>query len=148
MISKLFKFSKLVLGVAIVAAPFAVKAQTYGTISVANVPTAWLAATATNVGTVIDCRYNRNIGIYAQAQGTNTSTSAITAVFNQSADGLNFDTLTPRVVTWALNNTTVASTTTNWDIGAIGYLKLAYITNAAGTGISNVVVQVALKPGQ
>lgn len=153
MISKLFKSIKAVLKAApvcaaILAAPAIAKAQTYGPITLSAVPSTLTTAVATNCTATIDCRYNRNIGIYIQAAGSNTTTSAITAVFNQSADGLNFDTLTPRVVTFALNNTTTAGTTTNYDIGAIGWMRLAYVTNAAAVGVSNLMVQVSFKPGQ
>lgn len=128
-------------------APLAVKAQTYGPTTISAVPSTLTTAVATNIGTIIDCRYNRNVGIYVQAAGSNTTTAAITAVFNQSLDGVNFDSLTPRVVTFALINTTTAGTTTNYDVGAIGFLKLAYVTNAAAVGVSNLVVQYSLKPG-
>jgi len=153
MMSKLFKSIKAVLKAAIVcaailAAPAIAKAQTYGTVTASAVPSALTTAVATNCTATFDCRYNRNIGVYLQAAGSNSTTANVTAVFKRSLDGLNYDTLSPATVIMALNNTTTAGVATNFDMGGIGFLQLQYVTNAAAVGISNLMVQVSFKPAQ
>lgn len=123
------------------------EAQTYGTLSIGTVPATLATAAATNSGTVIDVRGNRNVGIYFQGAGDANSTATATAHFLGSLDGSNFSTKQGYDIILTLANTATAACTTNYDLGAIGYLKLQYVTNAAGVNITNAIVQVSLKPG-
>jgi hypothetical protein len=102
---------------------------------------------ATNSGTVIDCRGNRNIGMYFQGAGDAASTGTATAHFIGSLDGSNFATKNGYDIIITLANTATIGYTTNYDLGAIGYLKLQYVTNGTGVNITNTIVQVSLKPG-
>lgn len=121
---------------------------TYGGQVIASVPanlTNAVAFTPTIVG--INVPNGRNIAFQLTSAGSNTTSSAVSAVFFASLDGVTFDTSTPYVLTLTLANTAQVTTSTNWDIGAKGYLGLAYITNANAFFATNTVLRYAIKPG-
>lgn len=148
------KLSRISLSLAVLAAAFVAAplpqaiAQTYGTITL-PVATGWGASVATNVNSVIDMRYNRNLGIYLQAAGDNTTTETVKAHFitgltggtNYNSTKAGFDLIL------TLSNFSTQAITTNWDFGAVGFVQLQYLTNVSGVNLSNVLVQVSLKPG-
>ncbi len=124
-------------------------AQTYGTITLSSVPTSLVGAIATNCTSVIDIRNNKNVAVQLKFQSDTTGTDPVAAVFIPSIDGTTFDTTKVYRLT-CLNGTagTAVVATTNWDFAAFGYVKLAFVTNAAAgsAAITNLSVKVALKP--
>ena len=133
-----------ILAALLLAAPRA-RAQTYQSVTLYKGSIE--SAVATNLTAIIDCRGNRQLSFSLQAAGTDSTTATVTAHFVQSPDTVTYSTVGFDVVL-PLNNTTTACITTNADVGAAGFWKLAYVTNAAAVPVTNVVVQVALKPGQ
>lgn len=133
---------------AILATP--ASAQTYGTVTAYTNACTIAGSTASNTPSVFDIRNNRNITVQLKFAGDAAGTANVTAAFIPSLDGTTFDTVKTYTIAAPANgagNAVIA--VTNWDFGAYGFLKAAYVTNAAGSGnITNVSLTVGLKPGQ
>jgi hypothetical protein len=108
------------------------------------------AYTATNAAgqySGIEVKNGHSIAFQLTSAGSNTTSSAVSAVFFASLDNITFDTSTPYVLTLTLVNTAQVAASTNWDIGAKGYIALAYLTNANAFFATNTTLRYALKPG-
>lgn len=125
----------------------AATAQTYGTITLTT-PTIIAASTASNTTQVVDCRYNKNVAFTFGFKGANSGTDNVTFALVPSLDGLVFDTTKVIPVIAAANGLTQVYVSTNIDMGAYGWVKLSYMTNAsAAVNVTNVTATAALKPG-
>lgn len=135
------------LAVGIMAAATSAKAQTYGASSFGapggtNTIT---AAQTSNCTTVVDMRYNRQLGIQLQGAAIGTNTTLKLNLF-PSLDGgsSNFDTATWFAVQMTIPTNTVAVLTTNIDVGAIGYIKGTVV--AGNNLVTNCFVEFSQKP--
>ncbi len=135
----------LIAGAALIAGALQTQAQTYGTITLGNCPSTITASGSSNVNQVIDCRYNRHVGV-AISGASKTSTSTLTVTFLTSLDASKWDG-TGSVFALSIPNSSTATLVTNIDMTARGYLKCT--TAVAGSNdATNCSVQVSLKPGQ
>lgn len=138
----------LTAALAIGATAHQASAQTYGTIALTAVTNSILPSAAETTTAVIDLRGNRNVAVDARFQGDGSGTANATFAFVPSLNGTTFETTKVYALVAPANGTTAVHVMTNWDFGAYGYLKLAFVTNAHATvTLTNVAVTVALKPG-
>lgn len=102
-------------------------------------------ATSTNaVFPAVPTKNNRYVALTLQASGT-TNTATVSIAIVRSQDGIIWET-TPYVLLSASCATGAATvTSTNFDMGEFGYWTALNFTNSAG--ISNALVQYAIKPG-
>src|SRR5205085_8812038 len=124
-------------------------AQTYGTQTLTTVPASVITGTSSNFSAQINCNYNRNVTFDIAGRClTATNTTFILTVV-RSLDLQTFETasLSPYVFTLTIpTNGITYHLFTNVDVGACGYLVPTNAAAGPGT-VTNVVVTVALKPG-
>ncbi len=129
--------------------PAPAKAQTYGSYSIGSFPTNTVplaGGTTTNQSAVIDCRGNRHVNI-TLSFGAITNAQTATVSFLRSPDNVLYDDTALYTITGSAAANSICTTNTDWDIGAIGYLKFQKLVVGATHSITNPVVKVTLKPG-
>ncbi len=128
--------------------PTTAEAQTYGATTIGSYPTGTNVigeAATTNQSAVIDCRYIRNVSFQISGNAV-TNATTITLKVLKSLDNVTYE--NTGAIAPALNcpaNGVAASTNINYDVGAVGYLKVSLIT-IGSTAVSNTLVQAAQKP--
>lgn len=123
------------------------QAQTYGATTI-TVPATIAVSITTNSGQVIDMRYNRNLPIFISA-GASNAACTVTVNLLRSLDGVNYETtagLAPLLNVPAAATAANGATNINFDIGGVGFVKVQNVVISSGGGVSNVIVQVGLKP--
>lgn len=101
---------------------------------------------ATNVAAVIDCRKQASVTIQAVTRNDGSGTDNIGFFFQRSVDGTSYE-ATGQLVTIAAKGASDAVLVTNLPSSGCGFIKLAYITNAAAATVNttNIVVKYAVK---
>lgn len=129
------------------------QAQSYNLVSILTPPTGGtnnIAASTTNSSTYavrLDAPIkSQHIGLQATFKLTGSGTSASVFVFDKSLDGANWETGAYRLSATA-NGTSSVTAVTNFQVGAIGYLRLSSIENPNGTAMTNIVVKYSQKTG-
>ena len=88
----------------------------------------------------------RLVGVQASVTGsTGTNVQDVVFVFKRSVDGTTYNTIGDWRVTVPIYGTTNNTVVTNWDIGAVGYLKLYAVENVSTNYITNVSCKVSIK---
>ena len=151
----------LLAAVALIALP--AKAQffggAYGSVTVSGYPSTVAASTATNFisnGTnagLVSAIYVPNgntIHFQAQIQGNGAGTANDIIWFSTSPDGITWDTSATSLLALILpaNGTTASLGSTNFTLGAAGWIIPYYTTNAAASvNYTNCFLKYSLKPG-
>lgn len=106
-----------------------------------------VAAATTNTYTItLDCRKLTEVGLTLQFKGRSTNASDIVFTFYRSADGTNYSTVNPHLVTLTADTTNTVTCVTNLTVGNIGWLKLTSIGNPSeGDQLTNVLVCYSVK---
>lgn len=125
-------------------------AQSYGKITPTLGLTGVAAATSSNLTVNIDCKKQQNVAVNLafQLDGDGADSTNAVLTFTKSLDGTVFPTRTEDEFTWtvALNGTNMVYATTNFNVGALGYIRLKKIENLDSTGnMTNVVFSYAIK---
>jgi hypothetical protein len=134
---------RTLLAVAVLAAPFALHAQSYGVVTVISGGTNNVAATATNTYTlpVMNLRQDEQIGVAISFKMPVAGNSNCTVRFARSLNGTTWET-TPSLVVTA----TTTNFVTNLTFGATGYLRPATVENVNIVALTNVTVSYSIKP--
>lgn len=108
------------------------QAPTYAPQALSGIP-ATLATTAdTNFASmpIIDVRKQQKVAVTFSFTQTSASTSNVLYGFKKSVDGVNIDNTSPNwLITIPSQGATRVNYTTNLDVGGIGFLHLACISN-------------------
>ena len=125
----------------------AIHAQLFSVTSV-GITNAMAADTTNTVGITNLLDYHRDVGLVLRAQGSAADTGNITVTLVRSANGTLWET-TPKI-TWvvALNGTAEVVAVTNLQvhqIGAMPYLKVLSIVNAATNSATNLQLSIVRK---
>jgi hypothetical protein len=124
-----------------------VHAQKYGWGTVTPGFSQIAGSSATNGATtaVIDCRKCQNVALQLKTQSDAANTANTVFAFAKSVDGTSYgaDVL---LVPVANAGTTATHAVTNFVVGGIGYLKLAWVSNAAASAVvTNFQVRYSTK---
>lgn len=127
-----------------------VMSQNYGKITPTLGLTGVAAATSSNLTVNIDCTKQQNVAVSTsfKLDGAGTDSTNVVLTFTKSLDGSTFPTRTADEFTWtvALNGATTVYATTNFNVGAIGYLRLKKIECLeSGANLTNVTFSYAVK---
>ena len=147
----------LAAGLLCLGAALPAEAQTWGLVPIGNLPPVMgpgvINATATstsNVLQVIDVRANRYVWLSLQATNSSGTNATYTLNINRSSDGttnnMEWQTGPFAQITFTVTNNSTCTGSTNFDVGAAGYLVITNAVVVGGT-LSNCVGSYALKPG-
>lgn len=144
---KRFSLAALAMAALVLALPAQAQVTpvTVGTFT--NVPTIIATAGVSNVNALVQLRQGRGISILPSFAGTNSGAANLRLEFDVSADGTNFTTTSPFVLTFAMNGTTGVIPWTNIPpslLDNVAYLRLTKMTNAhtASLFITNVTYSI------
>jgi hypothetical protein len=101
-----------------------------------------------NMGSAIDCSRYQEVGVTIKAALTGSGTTAGAFKFVASADGTNYATVSPALLTmtWTPAGTAVVIQSTNFYVGALSKLKLLSITQGSNSAaMTNIAVIYSLK---
>jgi hypothetical protein len=146
----LLTMKRLILfGVALFATASIAFAQQY-TVTTLTLATNGVPAASTDAGdssAFTTTKYD-NVAVQVQAKGANASSAgAVTFSFITSVDGTSYESVATRTLALALSGTSTITACTNWNLGAMGYIKLTSVQNADSTYlITNIVVKCSSKP--
>jgi hypothetical protein len=102
------------------------------------------AQAATNVAFVIDCRKQASVTLQVDNIMSTSATDVQTVAIARSVDGLTYSTTLQAIAVTPVAST--ASTMfTNLPTYGCGYMKIAYVTNAAATGIATNTFKYGIK---
>ncbi len=144
---------KVLLALAFGLCAFGASAQlagpTYGVataVSYIGISTNVAGSAATNLAAVISCGKQASVTVQAVSRNDASGTAAMGYFFQRSVDGVSYET-TGQYVTIAANGTSDAILITNLPTLGCGYIKLAYLTNAAAATVNttNLVVKYGVK---
>lgn len=98
-------------------------------------------------GELLSVANAREVAIMTSFKLTGAGTDNITLKFDSSIDNVNWESDEHTIVVPATGTTTKVAIT-NITIGAVGFLRLASVQNAAASqDVTNLVVKAAIKPG-
>lgn len=139
---KLIKF--MLAGVFALLFAVPVKAQSQYTVTDLAV-TNNLAAAATNaLGYLIPATKFTDVGLLIRMNAMSSSTDTSTIVLQKSLEGTtNFSPFAS--FTFTLNGTTPILYTTNFTLGAVGYLKVSSISNTGSVALTNMFIKYSVK---
>jgi hypothetical protein len=107
-------------------------------------------ATATNVNYAVSMENSAQVAVQVWAKGvSDANTNTLSLTFGYSLDNANWH-AAQRSISFANTGTTAVNVISNWNIGAVKYIRLSAITNATldattDTNI-NLYVAVSKKP--
>lgn len=143
---------KLITLAALAAALVAIAPQSYGQAYGVITPT--ITVNGVNAGEsvatscVFDVRKQKDIAINIASAFSDAGNSNTVYTFYKSLDGTTWSTVTSDHFTWTIagNGTNVVRSTANFDVGAIGWIKIGLLANDHATSYTtNIVVKYAIK---
>jgi hypothetical protein len=146
------KFRKTILTLALVALALPAFSQiSYSPVtalSYIGTYTNCAGSSATNVAVVMDVRQQSGVAFSAVTKNDGAGTANMGYFFQRSVDGVNYE-ATGQLVTIAANGNANAVLVTNLNTYGVGWIKLAYITNAAAATVNttNITIGYALRKG-
>lgn len=102
------------------------------------------AQAATNVAFVIDMRKQASVTLQFDNQMSTAATDVQTICVQRSVDGLTYNTALQTIALTPIAST-ASTLLTNLPSYGAGYLKIAYVTNAAATAIATNTFKYAIK---
>lgn len=111
-----------------------------------------VTGTATNLDSAVDLTQFTEFQLEVRVDLTNAAAGTLDLRWTTSNDGSQYTTAPALagVSGWfsvpLTNNGTTATWRTNISVGALGYWKLAWLTNAAGQSITNASLRIYAKP--
>lgn len=120
----------------------------YAAQSLGNMPDTLATTVETNLANppLIDCRYQKEVGVTFSFNQSGASTSNVVYVLHKSVDGSVWDTNRAITVTVASAGATRVDYHTNFDVGGAGWLRLYAIRNTTAlTTMTNLGVKYGLK---
>lgn len=135
----------LILTLALLAA--GASAQTYvrTNLMVAHTNLASAANTQGSTNFVDASRYGE-VAFELTVQGDSTNTGNFSVAFVRSADGTNYESKPFALLTVVGNSNVLVRALTNFDLGALGYVRASYTTNAEGSAaFTNIYLYGYLK---
>jgi hypothetical protein len=139
----------VVAGLALTAG-IAIAAQyTASTLSISFAGAGLAAVTETNPATVVTLTKYEDVTIQVSGKLDDAGTDVTKVKFSRSVDGTTYETTPSMVMSLTHAGTTTTSCISNWNIGAVGYIKCVAISNAAATAnLTNLVIKVTTKPAR
>lgn len=102
--------------------------------------------TATNVAWVVDSRLQSTITLQIDVKSNTNGAYNIQFPIQRSGDGTSYTDTSTEVITFAAPAAYTFTVCTNINTLGLGWIKLAWLTNSAGTGtITNLLVHPILK---
>jgi len=145
---KILKIAVAVLasGLAFVAdAP----AQQYGSALSYTLTPVLAGVTETNPVQVATVTKYEDVSIQVSGKLDAAGTDVTKVKFARSVDGVNYETTPSMIISLTHAGTVTTSVVSNWNIGAVGYLKCVAVTNAAATAnLTNLTIRVSTKPSR
>ena len=107
------------------------------------------AVTETNPAAVVTLTKWDDVAVQVSGKLDDAGTDVTVVKFARSVDGVNYSTTPGLLMHLTHAGTVTTSCISNWNLGAIGYIKCVAISNAAATAnVTNLVIKVAQKPAR
>jgi len=107
------------------------------------------AVTETNPAAVVTLTKFEDVSIQVSGKLDDAGTDVTAVKFARSVDGVTYETTPSMVISLTHAGTTTTACLSNWNVGAVGYIKCVAISNAAATAnLTNLVIKVTTKPAR
>lgn len=105
------------------------------------------ATTNTTFTAVIPATKGLAVAVQPQFKLTDTGTDPVVLKFDTSLDQINW-TVAAQSVTVTADGTNTVSKAANFDLGAVGYIRLSQVENPNAAAITNLTIKYSQKRGQ
>jgi hypothetical protein len=106
-----------------------------------------IASTTTRNFTIpLSITRGSQMAIQLSCKALGATTSNVTVNMDESVDNVIWE-ASKRSFVLALNGTSVVNVVTNYNFGAVPFVRISSIQNGAGEAITNIVVKYSVKPG-